>query len=125
MIVLRSTVGSDELSSCCIASEEKDIERVSHIDELLLRYLLGLPEVFGGRRRNLESIALGFLDVLSNGNHPFSAALFARCSEEKVPIISFNDYFELISISRRYLEHQRLLTVRPPPSRGSQSRGRS
>ena len=63
MIILRSTVGSDEFASCRVASEEEDVERVSYLDKLFLRDLLVFPEVFGLGRCILPLITFRFLDV--------------------------------------------------------------
>ena len=63
MVILRSSCGSDELCSCRIRFEQKDVKCGSLIDELLLGDLLLLPEAGVLWRQGLLRVSVTGLNV--------------------------------------------------------------
>ena len=63
MVILRLRRGSDELRSCRIRFEQKDVKCGSLIDELLLSDLLLLPEAGVLRREGLLRVSVTGLNV--------------------------------------------------------------
>ena len=63
MVILRSRCGSDELRSCRVRFEQKDVKCGSLLEELLLGYLLLLPEAGVLRRQGLLRVPVTGLNV--------------------------------------------------------------
>ena len=81
MVILRSRRGSDELRSCRVRFEQKDVKCGSLQDELLLGYLLLLPEAGVLRRQGLLHVPVTGLNVRLYRSDPLVTLLRCLCLE--------------------------------------------
>ena len=109
MVEVRARVCTDNLTAASVASEEKYVESVSLLEELILGDLILLPEltVWCGC---LLSVTLRSLDMEVNHLHPLSSSLLVASLEQKLAIVALDRNHKLFSLAL-VMRHKALVEV--------------